>query len=97
MRISDYAEHDALGLAALIARKEVSPAEVKQAALGAIAALNSDVNAVIESWDDDPTPSTGPFAGVPFLVKDIVGATSGRRNELGSRLAAGQRPGQASS
>jgi len=89
MRISDYAAHDALGLAALIARKEVSPAEVKQAALGAIEALNPEINAVIETWDDGPTPASGPFAGVPFLVKDIVGATAGRRNELGSRLAAG--------
>ncbi|MBL6617870.1 MAG: amidase [Reyranella sp.] len=90
MKISEYAGHDGLALAALIAKGEVSAAEVKAAALQAIAALNPRVNAVIESWDDDaPSAASAPFAGVPFLVKDIVGATAGRRNELGSRLAAG--------
>ncbi len=89
MLTSEYAAHDGLGLAALIARGDVSAAEVKVAALRAIAAVNGQVNAVIECWDDGPTPTSGPFAGVPFLVKDIVGATAGRRNELGSRLAAG--------
>jgi amidase len=90
MHLSDYASHDGLALAALIAKGDVSAAEVKAAALAAIAALNPRVNAVIESWDDEELGSaSGPFAGVPFLVKDIVGATAGRRNELGSRLAAG--------
>ncbi len=89
MLTSEYAALDGLALAALIARGEVTAQEVKEAALRAIAAVNPQVNAVIECWDDATTPSSGPFAGVPFLVKDIVGATAGRRNELGSRLAAG--------
>lgn len=94
MLVSEYADHDGLGLAALIARGEVVAAEVRAAALQAIAAVNPTVNAVIESWDDEPVPAAGPFAGVPFLVKDIVGATAGRRNELGSRLAAGMVAGE---
>ena len=89
MRLSQYADHDGLGLAALIAKGEVSAAEVKAAAFEAIELVNPHVNAVIESWDDNSAGVQGPFAGVPFLVKDIVGATAGRRNELGSRIAAG--------
>lgn len=89
MLLSEYAALDGLALAALIAAGEVTAQEVKDAALGAIAAVNPEVNAVIECWDDGPSVGRGPFAGVPFLVKDIVGATVGRRNELGSRLAAG--------
>ena len=71
---SEYAALDGLALAALIARGEVTAQEVKDAALSAIAAVNPEINAVIECWDDGPISTSGPFAGVPFLVKDIVGA-----------------------
>lgn len=90
MRLSEYAKFDGLGLAALVARGEVSAAEVKAAALKAIALLNPRLNAVIESWGEENAGAAhGAFSGTPFLIKDIVGATVGRRNELGSRLAAG--------
>lgn len=39
MNLSEYAAQDALGLAALIARREVTAAEVRDAALAAFAAL----------------------------------------------------------
>lgn len=92
MKLSDYTRHDALGLAALIANKEVSAAEVSAAALQAIETVNPTVNAVVESWSDE-TPRGGdrspPFYGVPFLIKDLAITMEGRRNELGSRLAEG--------
>ena len=90
MNLSDYTRHDALGLAALIANKEASAAEVSAAALQAIELVNPTVNAVVESWSDE-TPRGGsqtpPFFGVPFLIKDLAVSMEGRRNELGSRLA----------
>ncbi len=89
MRLSEYAALDGLGLAELIARREVTAAEVKEAAIRAISVADPHINAVIECWADAAISTSGPFAGVPFLVKDIVGATAGRRNELGSRLAQG--------
>ena len=76
MRLSQCAEHDGLGSAALISKGEVSAAEVKAAALEAIELINPHLNAVIESRDENNSVVSGPFAGVPFLVKDIVGATA---------------------
>ena len=52
MKLADYAAYDALGLAALVKRKEVSPLELAETAITAIAAVNRDINAVIEVYDD---------------------------------------------
>lgn len=94
MNLSDYVKYDGLGLAALIASKEVSAAEVSAAALKAIETVNPAVNAVVESWADEAPYDSGdgappPFFGVPFLIKDLAVTMEGRRNELGSRLAEG--------
>lgn len=89
MELSEYAEHDAVGLAGLIADRQVSEFEVRSAALRAIQMLNPQINAVIEAWDDEPQSHPGPFQGVPLLVKDLGLTVRNRRNELGSRLARG--------
>lgn len=89
MNLSEYAEHDAVGLAHLIANRQVSQAEVRGAALRAIQTLNPQINAVIETWEDEPQTQPGPLQGVPLLVKDLGLTVRNRRNELGSRLAQG--------
>lgn len=89
MNLSDYTSCDAVGLAALITQGEVRPEEVKEAANKAIEKVNGEVNAVIELWQDEHSNLQGPLYGVPMLVKDLGVSVSGRRNELGSRLAAG--------
>ena len=89
MRTAEYAEYDALGLAELIASGQVTQAEVSAAALSAIEQLNPKINAVVEIWENEPQAATGPFMGVPFLVKDLGLTAKGHLNELGSRLAAG--------
>ncbi|MCL3994463.1 amidase [Streptomyces lavenduligriseus] len=91
MRISEYVSFDAVGLAELVAKGEVTPAEVETAARQAAQAVNPRINAIVETWpsDDAPGPGSAPLAGVPFLIKDIGVAMAGRRMELGSRLAAG--------
>ncbi|BBP58625.1 amidase [Pseudomonas sp. St316] len=88
MHMSDYADQDATGLAALIEARQISAGEVRSAALQAIAALNPQVNAVVETWGDEPEPQRGSFHGVPLLIKDLGITAAGRRNELGSALAA---------
>ncbi|AQS65824.1 amidase [Streptomyces pactum] len=91
MRVAEYVNFDAVGLAELVAKGEVTPAELAAAALEAAQAVNRRINAIVDTWptDDEPEPGSAPLAGVPFLIKDIGVAMAGRRMELGSRLAAG--------
>ncbi|CAN3984684.1 amidase [Kitasatospora purpeofusca] len=92
MDITEYVRHDAVGLAELVARGEVAPAELEAAAREAERAVGLRINAVVETWpaEDAPRPGSTPLAGVPFLVKDLGVDAAGRRSELGSRLAAGR-------
>src|SRR6187549_3641024 len=95
MKLEEYAAHDALGLAALVAKKEVTPTELAKTALAAINALNPAVNAVVETYPDriesldEGALGSGPFRGVPFLIKDVFGHEAGRKIEFGSRLCRG--------
>jgi amidase len=90
MNLAEYASHDGLGLADLVRRKSVTPGELCRLALQAVEKLNPQLNAVIETFPDraDSTPAApGPFAGVPFLVKDFP-IEAGVKAEMGSQLAA---------
>jgi amidase len=95
MKLSEYVKYDGLGLAALIKSGEVTPRELAMTALEAIAVTNPQVQAVIETYEDvlpdlDKKPlGSGLFAGVPFLVKDILLHQKGRKCENGSRMGAG--------
>ena len=94
MNHSDYAAYDATGLAALIRKGDVSAPEVRDCALRAIDAVNGDLNAVIETYDD-PVPAPpdtapdAPFAGVPYLIKDVGLHFGGLKCEFCSRLCEG--------
>ena len=72
MSLTEYAAYDALGLAGLVASKQVSPTELAQTAAAAIASINPAVNAVVEVYPDridgldEKTLGAGPFRGVPF-------------------------------
>ena len=74
MQFDDYRRHDALGLAALIRRGEVSGQEVLEAALARLHAVNPVVNAVtyLHAPALDPAhappPEGAPFAGVPCFI-----------------------------
>jgi amidase len=76
MKLADYASYDALGLAELVAKKQVSPTELAATAASAIAAINPAINAVVETYLDrierldERILGSGPFRGVPFLIKD---------------------------
>src|SRR5947207_14266001 len=95
MTLAEYASRDALGLAELVASKQVSPKALAQTAAAAIAAINPAVNAVVETYPDridaldERSLGHGPFRGVPFLMKDVFGHEAGRKNEFGSRLTVG--------
>lgn len=99
MRVAEYVNFDAVGLAELVAKGEVSPAELQAVAREAAGAVDPRINAIVETWqtDGDPAPGSAPLAGVPFLIKDIGVAMAGRRMELGSRIAVGNVAGADSS
>ncbi|MDX1542066.1 MAG: amidase family protein, partial [Geminicoccaceae bacterium] len=86
-----YEDHDGLGLAALLRAGDVSRDEVRESAIGRIEARNPGLNAVITELFDrarQQPPGDGPFAGVPFLLKDLGAAQAGVRLSAGSRFFA---------
>lgn len=92
MQLHEYTQYDGLGLAVLVRHGEVSAAELQTCAQQAIERVNPGINAVVEQWPTEAAlvDTAAPFAGVPFLIKDIAITMAGRKVELGSRLAAGQ-------
>ena len=92
MRFEDYGTHDALGLAELVAKGEVTPAELLETALARVDAVNPRINAIANLAVDAATAaigqglSEGPFRGVPFLLKDLGAAAIDYPSHLGSRL-----------
>lgn len=91
--MDDYSEYDGLGLAHLVATKQVTPAELAEAAIARIERHNPTLNAVVYKAYDDararakaPLPE-GPFKGVPFLIKDLGMPVAGWPRTSGSRFA----------
>ena len=91
---ADYEQYDALGLADLVRRKQVSPEDLLDAAIARVEARNQAVNAVVMKLYDygrraiaDGLPD-GPLRGVPFLLKDLGGWLAGVRVTRGSRFFA---------
>jgi len=78
MSFSDYARYDAIGLAELVRRREVTPAELLETAIARTEAGKPRINAVVHKTYDDarttasaPLPDS-PLSGVPFLIKDLT-------------------------
>ncbi len=98
MRLAEFANYDAVGLAELIARGEITPAEAARLAAEGVAATNGRLNAVIEIYDDrldgprEGEVAKGPLWGVPVLAKDLSYGEAGRLQEMGSMFAKGNRP-----
>jgi len=76
--LPEYRRHDAVGLAELVAQRDVSASELLDVALARAAAVNPKLNAVVQMLEPlarraiaDGLPN-GPFAGVPFLLKDVT-------------------------
>jgi len=84
-------EYDAVGAAELVRKGEVSATELVDAAIARIEAKNPALNAVIfDRFERARAEATrageGPFAGVPFLLKDLgAGAMAGEPLCSGSK------------
>ncbi|HEY4460415.1 MAG TPA: amidase family protein [Pseudonocardiaceae bacterium] len=92
MELNEYTRLDATALRELIARGEVSAAEVETVAREAIARANTVVNGLAQPVFEDALvhAADGPFGGVPFLLKDGPMA-EGIEFSLGSRCLNGIR------
>jgi amidase len=90
MALNDYAAYDGLGLAELIRARKVSTPELIDEAIARIERHNPKLNAVIFKTFDRARdmartrPATGPFMGVPFLLKDYFGDQEGTPTRYGS-------------
>ena len=95
---AEYGSFDALGLADLVRKREVSAAELLAEAMARCDRVNEKLNAVVYRLDAEAGRAAGavdrdaPFAGVPFLIKDIGPALAGAPLTSGSRLFANYIP-----
>jgi amidase len=92
--MQDLTSLDALAQADLVRRGEVSPLELVETAITRLEQLNPQLNAVITPMYDlarqaaAQVDKSATFAGVPFLVKDILAFYGGVRYSAGSRFLA---------
>jgi amidase len=102
-RFAEYEQYDALGLAELVRRKEVTPHDLLEAAIERVEARNPAVNAVVMKLYDHGRQAIagglpdGPFLGVPYLIKDLTSSVAGVRMTRGSRFFADTPPAAADS
>src|ERR1700742_3016753 len=77
MSFAEYSDYDGTGLAHLVRRGEVTPAELLEEAIARAEKHNGTLNAIVyKAYDEARKTATskladGPFKGVPFLIKDI--------------------------
>lgn len=90
----EYERYDGLALAELVRRREVTAEELLDAAIARIDERNPALNAVTRRMYDEArrtlargTP-TGPFGGVPFLLKDLLAMYAGVPTSAGNRVLA---------
>jgi amidase len=95
----EYPSYDAVGLAELVARGEIAPSELVEAAIARIGKLNPAINAVIHTMyararecakDTTEARTKAPLFGVPFLVKDLIQTIHGVPTTSGNRFQRGR-------
>jgi amidase/6-aminohexanoate-cyclic-dimer hydrolase len=92
MPVDQYQAYDGLGLAELVAKGDVEPRELLEAAIARLEAVNTKVNCIAAKLYElgrqqiaEGLPK-GPFTGVPFLLKDLSVALAGTVTAAGSRF-----------
>lgn len=92
MRYDEYASLDAVAMAALVRKGDVTPAELLECAIARAEAVNGRLNAIVYKGYDDARQAAAkvdrnaPFAGVPFLIKDLYCDVAGWPMSNGSRF-----------
>jgi amidase/6-aminohexanoate-cyclic-dimer hydrolase len=89
---AEYDKYDAIGLAGLIAKREVTPQELLDAVRRRFQAINPTLNATAQLFFDKAEEQIkqglpdGPFKGVPFVLKDLGQQLKGTITSYGSRV-----------
>ena len=89
---SEYDKYDALGLAELIAKKQITSAELLDAVRQRVEAINPKINALNYLFFDKAQEQIknglgqGPFHGVPFALKDLGQYLKGTVTSAGGRV-----------
>src|SRR5262252_3213273 len=92
MRFDEYRKHDAVSLATLIAKREVSAKEVLETAIARAEQVNPAINAIVHKQYDQARKAVatrlpdGPLKGVPYLIKDLGFFETGEPATFGSSL-----------
>jgi amidase len=95
----NYLQLDATDLAGMVQRREVTPAELVEAAIARLEHSEPKLTGMMERAFDKARaeasePLHGPFAGVPFLLKDNMHVAAGIPYHNGSRIWRGWVPPQ---
>src|SRR5258708_1189339 len=78
MRFEEYRQHDAVSLAGLIAKRQVSAKEVLEVAIGRAEQVNPAINAIVHKQYEQARKAIaaglpeGPLKGVPSLIKALA-------------------------
>lgn len=94
MAFRDFGDYDAMGLAELVRRGEVTPLELAEEAIARIERVNPRLNALVTPMYDEARKVAGndlpdaPFRGVPFVLKDLLALYEGVQLTSGSRFYA---------
>lgn len=76
MNVQEYLQYDGLGLAELVAKKQIQASELLSLAMQRSEQVNPQLNAIVIPMHQHAAQRVkmelkGAFAGVPFLVKDL--------------------------
>src|SRR6266404_3309142 len=88
--LPDYDRYDGIGLAGLVQARQVTAGELLEAAVGRVEQRNPAVNAVVNRMYDQAKAAiaaglpSGPFTGVPYLLKDLGVLYAGAVTSAGS-------------
>ena len=92
MRFGEYRKHDAISLARLIAKRQVSAEEVLETAIARAEQVNPGINAIVHKQYERARKAVaaglleGPLKGVPYLIKDLGFFETGEPATFGSNL-----------
>src|SRR5215471_9338514 len=92
MKFEEYRKHDAISLAGLITKRQVSAEELLETAIARAEQVNPAINAIVHKKYERAREAVaaglpeGPLKGVPYLIKDLGFFETGEPATFGSNL-----------